>query len=156
MLSARGAMFNLFVIVLCYVGDRHFLFKMATGRGFIFRGWLKVLLTDSHPLLSFLASRSAPIIIRDAGKWSEKPASQRMSVFIVMASYGEQTPSSDVDIIVVFDEKADVSLIGYIRIQYELENIFGRKVDLVEEGSLLPFAVESANRDRELIYERAS
>jgi predicted nucleotidyltransferase len=70
--------------------------------------------------------------------------------------HGEQTPSSDVDIIVVFDEKADVSLIGYIRIQYELETIFGRKVDLVEEGSLLPFAVESANRDRKLIYERAS
>ena len=71
-------------------------------------------------------------------------------------SRGEQTPSSDVDIIVVFDEKAEVSLIGYIRIQYELENIFGRKVDLVEDGSLLPFAVESANRDRKLIYERAS
>ena len=94
-------------------------------------------------------------IVHDTEEWGE-PASQRMSVFIVMASYGEQTPSSDVDIIVVFDEKADVSLIGYIRIQYELENIFGRKVDLVEEGSLLPFAVESANRDRKLIYERAS
>ena len=62
--------------------------------------------------------------------------------------HGEQTPSSDVDIIVVFNEKAEVSLIGYIRIQYELENIFGRKVDLVEDGSLLPFAVESANRDK--------
>ena len=71
-------------------------------------------------------------------------------------SRGEQTPSSDVDIIVVFDEKAKVSLIGYIRIQYELESIFGRKVDLVEDGSLLPFAAESANRDRKLIYERAS
>ena len=71
-------------------------------------------------------------------------------------SRGEQTPSSDVDIIVVFDEKAEVSLIGYVRIQYELENIIGRKVDLVEDGSLLPFAVESANRDRKLIYERAS
>ena len=71
-------------------------------------------------------------------------------------SRGEQTPTSDVDIIVVFDEKAEVSLIGYVRIQYELETIFGRKVDLVEEGSLLPFAVESANRDRKLIYERAS
>ena len=67
-------------------------------------------------------------------------------------SRGEQTPTSDVDIIVVFDEKAEVSLIGYVRIQYELENIFGRKVDLVEDGSLLPFAVESANRDRKLIY----
>ena len=71
-------------------------------------------------------------------------------------SRDEQTPTSDVDIIVVFDEKAEVSLIGYVRIQYELETIFGRKVDLVEEGSLLPFAVESANRDRKLIYERAS
>ena len=71
-------------------------------------------------------------------------------------SRGEQTPSSDVDIIVVFDEKVEVSLIGYVRIQYDLGNIFGRKVDLVEDGSLLPFAVESANRDRKLIYERAS
>lgn len=76
----------------------------------------------------------------------------------VFGSYsrGEQTPSSDVDIIVVFDDKAEVSLIGYIRIQYELENIFGRKVDLVEDGALLPFAAESANNDRKLIYERAS
>ena len=71
-------------------------------------------------------------------------------------SRDEQTPTSDVDIIVVFDEKAEVSLIGYVRIQYELEIIFGRKVDLVEEGSLLPFAAESVNRDRKLIYERAS
>lgn len=71
-------------------------------------------------------------------------------------SRGEQTPASDVDVIVVFDENAEVSLIGYVRIQYELEKIFGRRVDLVEDGSLLPFAVESANRDRKLIYERAS
>ena len=71
-------------------------------------------------------------------------------------SRGEETPNSDIDIIVIFDEKAQVSLIGYVRIQYELENIIGRKVDLVEEGTLLPFAVESANKDKRLIYERAS
>ena len=76
----------------------------------------------------------------------------------VFGSYsrGEQTPSSDVDIIVVFDDKANVSLLGYVRIQYGLEKIFGRKVDLVEDGSLLPFALESANRDKKLIYERES
>lgn len=76
----------------------------------------------------------------------------------VFGSYsrGEQTPSSDVDIIVVFDDKANVSLLGYVRIQYGLEKIFGRKVDLVEDGSLLPFAIESANRDKKLIYERES
>lgn len=76
----------------------------------------------------------------------------------VFGSYsrGEQTPYSDVDIIVVFDDKANVSLLGYVRIQYGLERIFGRKVDLVEDGSLLPFAIESANRDKKLIYERES
>ena len=76
----------------------------------------------------------------------------------VFGSYsrGEQTPSSDVDIIVVFDDKANVSLLGYVRIQYGLERIFGCKVDLVEDGSLLPFALESANRDKKLIYERES
>ena len=31
-----------------------------------------------------------------------------------------------------------------------------RPVDLVTDGTLLPFAVESANRDKILIYERAS
>ena len=74
----------------------------------------------------------------------------------VFGSYsrGEQTPSSDVDILVEFDEAANVSLIGYVRIQHELENIFGRKVDLVEDGSLLPFAAENADKDRKLIYER--
>ena len=28
-------------------------------------------------------------------------------------------------------------------------------IDLVEEGTLKPFAVESVNRDKKLIYERA-
>jgi predicted nucleotidyltransferase len=37
----------------------------------------------------------------------------------------------------------------------DLEELLGRKVDLVEEGELLPFAVESANHDKKLIYERA-
>jgi hypothetical protein len=36
----------------------------------------------------------------------------------------------------------------------ELEKSTGRRIDLVEDGCLLPFAVESANRDKILIYER--
>ena len=38
----------------------------------------------------------------------------------------------------------------------DLEKLLDRKVDLVTEGSLAPFAVESANRDKILIYERAA
>ena len=42
------------------------------------------------------------------------------------------------------------------RIMVELSKALGIQVDLVEEGRLLPFAVESANRDKILVYERAS
>ena len=38
----------------------------------------------------------------------------------------------------------------------DLEVLLDRSVDLVTEGSLAPFAVESANRDKILIYERAA
>lgn len=34
-----------------------------------------------------------------------------------------------------------------------LSNLLGRKVDLVEDGCLMPFARESAERDKILIYE---
>lgn len=69
---------------------------------------------------------------------------------------GEQGPDSDVDIMVVFDKDGKVGLFKYAHIMNELQEIVGRKVDLVVDGSLLPFAEETANRDRILIYERAS
>ena len=37
----------------------------------------------------------------------------------------------------------------------DLENLIGRKVDIVEDGTLRPWAVESVNNDKYLIYERA-
>ena len=46
---------------------------------------------------------------------------------------GEQRPDSDVDILVEFDKDAD--LINYLALSDYLENILGRKVDLVS----LPF-----------------
>ena len=38
----------------------------------------------------------------------------------------------------------------------DLERLLDRKVDLVEDGELLPFAEETANQEKQLIYERAS
>ena len=68
---------------------------------------------------------------------------------------GEETPESDVDILVQFDHKQPIGLLRYAGMWREIEELVGRKVDLVEEGTLMPFAVESANRDKQLIYERA-
>ena len=69
---------------------------------------------------------------------------------------GDQTRDSDIDLLVVYDEKARVSLLKHAAMICDLEEILNRPVDIVEEGTLLPFAVESANRDKQLIYERAN
>lgn len=68
---------------------------------------------------------------------------------------GEEREDSDIDLLVRYDRTNNkVGLFTIIRIQQQLEQIVGRNVDLVEEGTLMPFAVESANNDRVLIYER--
>lgn len=71
-------------------------------------------------------------------------------------SRGEEREDSDVDILVVLDKDAHVGLLKFSGMRCDLEDILHRDVDLVVEGSLMPFAVESANRDKKLIYERAS
>jgi len=67
---------------------------------------------------------------------------------------GEETPESDVDILVEYDDDARISLLTISHMMGELEKSTGRRIDLIEDGCLLPFAVESANRDKKLIYER--
>lgn len=70
-------------------------------------------------------------------------------------SRGEQKPWSDVDILVEFDKENPIGLLKFAGIICDLEDLTGHKIDLVEEGTLKPFAVESVNRDKQLIYERA-
>ncbi len=45
-------------------------------------------------------------------------------------------PSSDIDLLVSFSSKAKISLFDLVRMQNELEEIFGRKVDLVERRAI--------------------
>lgn len=70
-------------------------------------------------------------------------------------SRGEETPESDVDILVEYDHNSRISLMTISRIMVALSAAIGKKVDLVEAGRLLPFARESAEKDKILIYERA-
>lgn len=67
---------------------------------------------------------------------------------------GEETAESDVDILVQYDNNAKISLLTISHMMGELEKSTGKRVDLIEDGCLLPFAIESANRDKKLIYER--
>ena len=71
-------------------------------------------------------------------------------------SRGEATEDSDVDILVEYDSNSRITLMTISRIMVALSEAIGKKVDLVEEGHVLPFAQESVERDKILIYERAN
>ena len=68
-------------------------------------------------------------------------------------SRGEQTKASDVDILVLLDKSRPIGL-KFFGMWNDLEELLGRKVDLVSDGTLLPFAQQSAEKDKILIYER--
>lgn len=75
----------------------------------------------------------------------------------IFGSYarGEETPASDIDIIVSLDHSQPIGL-KFFNMWEELEKMLNCKVDLVEEGGLSPYAIESANKDKILIYERTT
>ena len=69
---------------------------------------------------------------------------------------GEETSESDVDLLVEFDKNARISLMKHAGMIVDLEQRLNRPIDLVVDGTLLPFARESADRDKILFYERAN
>lgn len=69
-------------------------------------------------------------------------------------SRGEERPESDVDILIVPDKTQHFSLFTLGGMYEDLKALLGREVDIITDGGLLPFARESAERDKKLIYER--
>ncbi len=62
-------------------------------------------------------------------------------------------PESDVDVLIVIDPEADVSLFKLVRMRDELRAIFGRDIDLVERAALVnPFRREEILKHCERIY----
>ena len=71
-------------------------------------------------------------------------------------SRGEQRQDSDVDILILPDKSQHFSLFTLSAMYEDLKNLLGCEVDLITDGGLMPFARESADRDKILIYERAA
>ena len=69
---------------------------------------------------------------------------------------GEEREESDVDLLVKFDRSLPIGLFAYARMHRELEEKLGRKVDLVEEGTLRPAVQLTASRDLKVVYERSN
>ena len=76
----------------------------------------------------------------------------------IFGSYarGEEDAQSDVDLLIQFDHSTPIGLFSYARMHRELEERLGRKVDLVEEGTLRPAAAAAAAKDLKMIYDRGA
>lgn len=74
----------------------------------------------------------------------------------VFGSYarGDDTPLSDVDLLVEF-EKEGISLLKHAAIICDLEKLLDKPVDLVQEKLLRDSVKHSIQEDLKLIYERS-
>ena len=65
---------------------------------------------------------------------------------------GEQRTDSDIDLLVEFLPNASIGLIGYSKLQRELQNIFGKNVDLVTKSGLKPLVRKYVLQDVRPLY----
>ena len=63
---------------------------------------------------------------------------------------GEETPDSDIDLLVRFDKP--IGLIKLVGIEYDLSDRLQKKVDLVTEGALSPYIKPHVLRDLKVLY----
>lgn len=70
----------------------------------------------------------------------------------VFGSYvrGEERPDSDIDVIVEFSDRK--SLLELVRIERELSEELGIKVDLLTEKSISPYLIDTIHKEMEVIY----
>lgn len=69
---------------------------------------------------------------------------------------GEQTPSSDVDILVALKpphERLPLGLFKWIALEEELGEILGRKVDLITEDGVSPYIRPYIDSEKVILYE---
>jgi|SRR3989344_5987039 len=65
---------------------------------------------------------------------------------------GENKPESDVDLLVRFVPDSRVGLFGLVRMSSELEQLLGRKVDLLTEGFLSKYFRDEVVAETKPIY----
>jgi len=70
----------------------------------------------------------------------------------VFGSYvkGKEKPDSDIDVLVEFAERK--SLLELVRIEREVTEGLGIRVDLLTEKSISPYMIDSIKREMKVIY----
>ncbi len=66
----------------------------------------------------------------------------------------EAKATSDIDVMIELNDNKRYSMMDLLDIQYKLQQLFNRKVDVVERGYLKPFAEETVEKDLKLIISK--
>ena len=64
---------------------------------------------------------------------------------------GDASPDSDIDVLIRFTRRK--SLLALVRLERELSDALGRKVDLLTEASISPYIRKRIVRDLRVLYE---
>lgn len=67
---------------------------------------------------------------------------------------GEQKEKSDIDIAFKYAEGGRKSLLDLVRLGRELEDLFGRKVDIGEVDSINPYIIDDVKKEMKVVYEK--
>ena len=67
---------------------------------------------------------------------------------------GKQIKNSDIDIAIEFDKDKPKSLFDLVHLEYELEKIFKRKVDVGIFSSISPYIINEVKKEMKVIYEK--
>lgn len=60
---------------------------------------------------------------------------------------GEAGPDSDVDVLVELQPGKPCGMFEYVRLQLDISDLLGRRIDLIERKALRPFIRDEAARD---------
>ena len=83
----------------------------------------------------------------------------RKNVVVLMVIFGsfvrgEQSSESDIDIAIEFDKNSRKTLLDLVRVEEELTEIFGRRVDLGIFSSISPYIIDYVKREMRVIMKR--
>jgi predicted nucleotidyltransferase len=67
---------------------------------------------------------------------------------------GEQRKKSDIDIAIEFDKNKRKSLLDLVHLEYELSEMFKRKVALGIFSSISPYIIDDVKKEMRVIYEK--
>ncbi len=89
---------------------------------------------------------------KEIEEFSKKWGIQELSLFgsILREDF---SPESDIDILISFNPKSNINLFDLVTIQNELQNLFDRKIDIIEKKAIKnPFRKDEILNNHRVIY----